>query len=75
MNKIASSRLLSALQRVLLAVLVVMVLLGSAPVNKARAWAYNTPVGRPGAVIPPTISVADLLMPWGLRQFTLLGNT
>ena len=75
MNKIASSKLSSTLQRVVLAVLVVMVLLGSAPVSKARAWAYSAPTGRPGAVIPPTISIADLYMPSGLRQFTLLGNT
>jgi hypothetical protein len=75
MNKIASSKLMSTLQRVLLAVLVVMVVLGSAPVSKARAWTYNASTGRPGSVIVPTIYVGDLLMPWGLRQFTLYGST
>jgi hypothetical protein len=75
MNKIASSKLSSMVQRVLLAVLVVMVVLGSAPVNKARAWGYNSPTGRPGAVSVPQVYIADVVMPNGIRVFTLNQHT
>ena len=75
MNMFASHLLVSTFQRILLAVLVVMVVLGSAPVSKAHAWTYGASTGRPGSVILPTIYVGDLLMPWGLRQFTLYGST
>jgi hypothetical protein len=41
----------------------------------AFAWSYDVGTGTRGNVSLPTMYVGDLLMPTGLTQFTLYGNT
>lgn len=55
-----SRGMMSKLQRILLTVAVFIVLFGSLPVDKAFAWSYLLPSGRPGAVSIPRVYISDL---------------
>jgi hypothetical protein len=39
------------------------------------AWSYKVVTGKAGAVSVPYIYIGDLLMPYGIRQLTLYGNS
>jgi hypothetical protein len=61
-TKVASCKIFSKFQRVLLAAVAAVVLFSSFPVDKAHAWSYANVSGRPGAVSVPTVRFGDTLI-------------
>ena len=57
-----------------IALLLCVIVAGLVP-QHADAWAYSGTSKRIGSVVPPTIYIADLLMPSGYTAFTLYGDT
>jgi hypothetical protein len=66
---------MSKLQRVLLAVLLVIMLFGSIPLGRAHAWSYAKLSSRPGAVIVPTVYISDLPAGNNILSLTLTNSS
>jgi hypothetical protein len=63
---------LSRLKKILVFALALVIMFSALPADNAYAWSVVRTVGQRGAVSIPRVSIADLYMPWGMTQFTLL---
>jgi hypothetical protein len=66
---------ISRLKKILVLTLALVIMFSALPADNAYAWSVTRTVGQRGAVSIPQVSIADLYMPWGMTQFTLLTGT